>query len=54
MITELQINSDLYTELKEPTMTFAEIIALIDKLTDDELETLDEDKFASALITLHH
>jgi hypothetical protein len=54
MITELQINSDLYPELKEPTMTFAEIIALIDKLTDDELATLDDDKFASALITLHH
>lgn len=54
MITELQINSDLYTELKEPKMSFAEIVALLVRLTDDELATLDDDKFASALITLHH
>jgi hypothetical protein len=54
MTTELQINSDLYTELKEPNRTFAEIVALLMSFTDDELATLNEDKFASALITLHH
>ena len=54
MTTELQINTDLYTELKEPEMTFAEIVAILESMTEDELETLDEDKFADALITLHN
>jgi len=44
----------LYPELKEPTMSFAEIVALLISFTDDELATLDEDKFASSLITLYH
>lgn len=48
------ITETLYPELKEPAMSFAEIVALLLSLSDDELETLDEDKFASALITLHH
>jgi hypothetical protein len=44
----------LYPELKEPTMSFAEIVALLMSFTVDELEMLDEDKFASALFTLYH
>jgi hypothetical protein len=48
------ITETLYPELKEPTMSFAEIVALLVSLSEDELETLDEDKFAAALITLHH
>jgi hypothetical protein len=44
----------LYPELKEPTMSFAEIVALLLSFTDDELATLNEEQFASALITLHH
>jgi len=48
------ITDSLYPELKEPAMSFAEIFALLVSLTDDELEMLDEDKFASALFTLHH
>ena len=48
------ITETFYPELKEPTMSFSEIFALLAALTDDELEMLDEDKFASALITLHH
>jgi hypothetical protein len=48
------ITETLYPELKEPTMSFAEIVALLMSLTDDQLEMMDDDKFASALITLHH
>ena len=48
------ITETLYPELKEPAMSFSEILALLSKLTDDELETLDVDKFAAAIITLHH
>jgi hypothetical protein len=48
------ITETLYPELKEPTMSFAEIVSLLLSLTEDELETLDEDKFAAAIITLHH
>lgn len=51
---ELTVNDAIYSELKEPKMSFAEIVSLLTALTDNELETLDEDKFASALITLHH
>ena len=47
------ITETLYPELKEPTMSFAEIVALLMSFTDDELATLDDDKFASSLITLH-
>ena len=48
------ISETIYLELKEPTMTFAEIVALLMSFTDDELATLDDDKFAAALITLHN
>ena len=44
----------LYPELKEPVMSFSQIFALLAELTDYELATLNEDKFASALITLYH
>jgi hypothetical protein len=44
----------LYPELKEPVMSITQIFALLAELTDDELETLNEDKFASALFTLYH
>jgi hypothetical protein len=47
------ITKTLYPELKEPTMTFFEIVALLMSLTDDELATLDDDKFASTLIPLY-
>ena len=48
------ITETLYPELKEPVMSFSQIFALLAKLTDEELETLNEDKYASALFTLHH
>jgi hypothetical protein len=44
----------LYPELKEPVMSFSEIVALLMSFTVDELATLNEDKFASALFTLYH
>jgi hypothetical protein len=45
---------NLYPELKEPVMSIAEIVALLMSFSDEELVTLDDDKFASALITLHN
>jgi len=44
----------LYPEIKEPLMSFSEIVALLVSLTDHELATLDDAQFASALITTHH
>lgn len=43
-----------YPELREPRMSFSEIVAILSRLSNDELAILDEDKFASALITLNH
>lgn len=56
MITSkvIMTTETLYPELKEPVMSFSQIFALLASLTDDELEMLDEDKFASALFTLYH
>jgi hypothetical protein len=48
------ITETLYPELKEPVMSFAEIVALLTSLSDDELATLDDDKFAAAIVTLYH
>ncbi len=48
------ITETLYPELKEPVMPFAEIVALLTSLSDDELATLDDDKFAAAIVTLYH
>jgi hypothetical protein len=48
------ITETLYPELKEPVMSFSQIFALLAKLTDEELETLNEEQFASALFTLYH
>lgn len=50
----IMITETLYPELKEPVMSFSEIVALLMSFTDDELATLDDDKFASSLITLYH
>lgn len=43
-----------YPELKEPKMSFSEIVSILSRLSNDELATLDDDKFAAALITLHN
>ena len=43
----------LYPEIKEPLMSFSEIVALLVSLTDHELATLDDAQFVSALITKH-
>lgn len=40
----------MYPELLEPVLTFQEILAMLSKLTDEELNRLCEDTFASALI----
>lgn len=45
------ITATLYPEIKEPLMSFSEIVALLVSLTDYELATLDDAKFASSLIT---
>ena len=44
----------LYPELREPVMSIAEIVALLMSFSDEELDTLSDDKFASALVTLHN
>jgi hypothetical protein len=43
-----------YPELCEPRMTFSEIVDILSRLSNDELATLDDDKFSSAIITLYH
>jgi hypothetical protein len=48
------ITETLYPEIKEPLMSFSEIVALLVSLTDHELATIDDVKFASSLITAHH
>jgi len=35
-------------------VSFDYILFLLSRLTDDELESLDEDKYAKALFTLYH
>lgn len=45
------ITDYLYPELKDPVMSFAEIVALLESLTDEELEQLDEAKFVNNLIS---
>jgi len=44
----------LYPELHEPVMSIAEIVALLMSFSDEELDTLNDDKFASALVTFHN
>ena len=44
----------LYPELREPVMSFSEIVSLLMSFSDEELVTLDVDKFASDLVTLHN
>jgi hypothetical protein len=48
------ITTILYPEIKEPLMSFSEIVALLVSLTDHELATLDDVKFSSALFNKHH
>ena len=41
---------EMYPELLEPVMTFQEILAMLARMTDEELNHLCEDTFATALI----
>lgn len=45
---------DDYPELKEPSMTFDQILALLNELSDDELEILDEGKFVEGHFKNRH
>ena len=40
-----------YPELQEPVLTFSEIVSMLLKLSDEELEALDETQFALNLIS---
>ncbi len=40
----------MYPELKEPTLTFAQIVAMLQELSEEELENLDVNDFATSLI----
>jgi hypothetical protein len=41
---------EMYPELLEPVMTFQEILSILTRMTDEELNHLCEDTFATALI----
>ena len=44
------MNQIQYPELKEPTLTFAEIVSQLSQMTDDELSNLCENTFAYSLM----
>jgi hypothetical protein len=41
----------MYPELKESTLTFAQILAMLQELSEEELENLDVNDFATSLIS---
>jgi hypothetical protein len=41
----------MYPELKEPTLTFAQILAMLQELSEEELENLNVNDFATSLIS---
>jgi len=45
-----QMSSSCYIELKEPVLLFSEIVSILMKLSENELEALNEDQLAANLI----
>ncbi len=41
----------MYPELKEPTLTFAQIVAMLQELSEEDLENLNVNDFATSLIS---
>lgn len=53
-LTELKMTSLHYIELKEPALSFSEIVSQLMKLSEDELELLNKTQFLANLITFCH
>ena len=53
-LIELEMTSFHYIELKEPALSFSEIVSQLMKLSEDELELLNETQFLANLITSRH